>query len=247
MATVSSRVDHPAVDYPTSDGRPMAETEDHRDLLFDSIYTLKMHPRTARQFYVSGNLLMYYEEGNKHKHVSPDVFAVRGISKRRRKYYLVWEEAKSPDFILELTSKSTRREDLKEKFVLYRDTLKVQEYFLFDPHQEYLKPQLQGYRLVHGDYEPIKPVTGRFPSEVLGLQLEAQGSVVRFYDPATGRWLPTPEQARQKEAAARKKEAAARRRAEGEREQAETARRELAAENERLRRELDALRGRPAE
>ena len=76
MATVSSRVDHPAVDYPTSDGRPMAETEDHRDLLFDSIYTLKMHPRTARQFYVSGNLLMYYEEGNKHKHVSPDVFAV---------------------------------------------------------------------------------------------------------------------------------------------------------------------------
>jgi Uma2 family endonuclease len=247
MATVSSRVDRPAVDYPTSDGRPMAETEDHRDLLFDSIYTLKMHPRTARQFYVSGNLLMYYEEGNKRKHVSPDVFAVRGISKRRRKYYLVWEEAKAPDFILELTSKSTRREDLKEKFALYRDTLKVQEYFLFDPHQEYLKPQLQGYRLVHGDYEPIKPVSGRLPSEVLGLHLEAQGSVVRFYDPATGRWLPTPEQARQKEAAARKKEAAARRRAEAQRDQAETARLELATENERLRRELDALRGRPAE
>jgi Uma2 family endonuclease len=247
MATVSSRVDRPVVDYPTSDGRPMAETEDHRDLLFDSIYTLKMHPRTARQFYVSGNLLMYYEEGNKHKHVSPDVFAVRGISKRRRKYYLVWEEARAPDFILELTSKSTRREDLKEKFVLYRDTLRVQEYFLFDPHQEYLKPQLQGSRLVHGEYEPIKPVAGRLPSEVLGLHLEAQGSVVRFYDPATSRRLPTLEQARQKEAAARKKEAAARRRAEAEREQAETARRELAAENERLRRELDALRGRPAD
>src|SRR5438445_3042156 len=146
MATVSSHV-RPPIDYPTSDGRPMAETEDHRDLLWDSIYTLKMHPRTARQFYVSGNLLMYYEEGNKHKHVSPDVFAVRGISKRRRKYYLVWEEAKSPDFILELTSKSTRREDLKEKFVLYRDTLKVQEYFLFDPDQEYLKPYVQGYGL----------------------------------------------------------------------------------------------------
>jgi len=252
MATISSRVNRLAIEYPTSDGRPMAETEDHRDLLFDSIYTLKMHSRTARQFYVSGNLLMYYEEGNKHKHVAPDVFAVRGISKRRRKYYLVWEERKGPDVILELTSKSTRREDLK-KFVLYRDTLKVQEYFLFDPHQEYLKPQLQGYRLVEGDYEPIKPVAGRLPSEVLGLHLEAYGSVVRFYDPATGRWLPTPEEARQreaaarrKEAAARRKEAAARRRAEAGKEQAEAARRELTAENERLRRELDALRGRSA-
>lgn len=239
MATVSSRVKRSAIEYPTSDGRPMAETEDHRDLMFDAIYTLKMHPRTARQFYVSGNLLMYYEEGNKHKHVAPDVFAVRGLSKRRRKYYLVWEEGKGPDFILELTSKSTRREDLQTKLVLYRDTLKVQEYFLFDPHEEYLKPQLQGYRLLHGDYEPIKPVAGRLPSEVLGLHLEAQGSVVRFYDPETGRRLPTPEEARQKEVAARKKEAAARRRA-------EAARRELTAENERLRRELDALRRRSA-
>jgi Uma2 family endonuclease len=230
MAT--SRVKRPAIDYPTSDGRPMAETEDHRDLLLDSIYSLKMHPRTARQCYVSGNLLMYYEEGNKHKHVSPDVFAVRGISKRRRKYYLVWEEGKGPEFILELTSKSTRREDLKEKLVLYRDTLKVLEYFLFDPHQEYMKPQLQGYRLVHGDYEPIQPVAGRLPSEVLGLHLEAQGRMVRFIDPATGHKLPTPEEARQEEAAGRRR--------------AEAAHRELAAENERLRRELDALRRRSA-
>src|SRR5205823_7496376 len=115
----------------------------------------------------------------------------------------------------------------------------VQEYFLFDPHQEYLKPQLQGYRLVRGDYEPIQPVAGRLPSEVLGLHLEAQGNVVRFYEPATHRWLPTPEEARQNEMAER-------RRAEAEKEHAEAASRQLAVENERLRRELEALRRRLA-
>ena len=93
--------------------------------------------------------------------------------------------------------------------------------------------------MLDGEYESIKPVAGRLPSEVLGLHLEAHGSVVRFYDPAAGHWLPTPEEARQKEAAAR-------RRAEAEKEQAEAARRELTAENERLRRELDALRRRSA-
>jgi len=194
----------------------MAETEDHRDLLIDLIRTLKLHRRTARQFYVSGNMLMYYEEGNKHRHVAPDVFALRGVSKRRRLYYLVWEEGKTPEVIIELTSKSTRKEDLKEKFVLYRDTLKVEEYFLFDPHQEYLRPQLQGFRLVQGEYVRIEPIAGRLPSEVLGLHLEAHGNELRLYDPATGRWLPTPEEARK----------------------------QLKAENERLRRELKALRQR---
>src|SRR4029077_21259576 len=82
MATVTSRRKRAVIDYPTSDGRLMAETEDHRDLMIDLIRTLKMHRRTARRCYVSGNLLMYYEEGNKHRHVAPDVFAVRGVSKR---------------------------------------------------------------------------------------------------------------------------------------------------------------------
>ena len=237
MATVPSRVNRPVIDYPTSDGRPMAETEDHIYLMLDLIQSLNMYRRTARQFYVAGNLLMYYEEGNKHRHVAPDVFAARGVSKHRRRYYLVWEEKKAPEVIIELTSKSTRKEDLKEKFHLYRDTLKVQEYFLFDPHQEYLRPQLQGYRLVQGQYVRINPVADRLPSQVLGLHLEAHGRDLRLYDPATGRWLPTPEEVRKKEAAARKKEAAARK-------QAEANSRQLAIENERLRRELEALRRR---
>src|SRR5207245_5475604 len=116
MASVRRITFDRKIDYPTSDGRPMAETDWHRDLMFALIAMLKMWYARARRVYVSGNLLLYYVPGNKRKHVAPDVFVVRGVSKRKRLYYLLWVEGKSPEMIIELTSKSTRKEDSDTKF-----------------------------------------------------------------------------------------------------------------------------------
>src|ERR1700677_1096502 len=125
-ATTSAKRRTRIIDYPTSDGRPMAETPVHRDVLMDSITTLQNRYEEDPNVYVSGNMLMYYVPGNKRKHVSPDVFVVFGIPKKpERDYYLVWEE-KSPDVVIEATSKSTFREDIKKK-ELYRLVLKVKE------------------------------------------------------------------------------------------------------------------------
>jgi Uma2 family endonuclease len=212
----------------------MAETDDHRDLMLALIETLKAFFLAAARVYVSGNLLVYYVPGDRRRHVSPDVFMVRGVPKHNRLYYLVWEE-KPLQVVIELTSKSTRKEDLGRKFELYRDVLKVREYFLFDPHREYLKPQLQGYRLRNGQYVPIKPVANRLPSKILGLHLEASGKDVRLYDPTTGAWVPTPQEARQQAEQAREHAEQAREHAEQARQQAET-------DNARLRQELEALR-----
>jgi Uma2 family endonuclease len=223
MASVPRISSGREIAYPTSDGRPMAETDWHRDLMTALIAMLKMWYARARRVYVSGNLLLYYVPGNKRKHVSPDVFVVRGVSKRKRLYYLLWEERKSPEMITELTSKSTRKEDLDTKFKLYQDVLKAQEYFLFDPFAEYLNPPLRGYRLSGGKYLPIEPVAGRLPSEVLGLHLERDGMMLRFYDPITGKWLLTPEESLAQEKAGRLR---------------------AEAEAERLRHELEALRQR---
>jgi hypothetical protein len=107
--------------------------------------------------------------------------------------------------------------------------LRVQEYFLFDPEEEYLTPSLQGFRLEQGDYVRIEPVAGRLPSQLLGLHLERQGSYLRLYDPATGQILPTP----QEQVARSEAEAA----------QSRVALQNAEAEIERLRRELAALRG----
>jgi Uma2 family endonuclease len=212
------------LDYPTSDGKPMAETDWHRDLMMVLIQTLGAFYAADPSVYVSGNLLVFYEPGNRRRHLSPDVFVVKGVGKRQRPNYLIWEEDKGPEVVIELTSRTTREEDIEDKYELYQDTLRVPEYFLFDPLGEYLRPPLEGYRLRRGRYEAIKPVAGRLPSKVLGLHLEGNGRDLRLYDPTTKQWLPTPEEALQ---------------------HAKEARRQAEAEVERLRRELDELRHRP--
>jgi Uma2 family endonuclease len=211
------------VDYPTGDGKPMAETDVHRDLMVDLIQTLQERHATDPDVYVSGNILLFYEEGNRRRHVSPDVLFVRGIEKKQRENYLAWLEGKYPDLVIELTSGSTRSVDTKKKFALYRDVLRVPEYIMFDPFEDYLWPSMVGYRLVEGRYDVIGWVDGRLPSEVLGLHLERDGSSLRLHDPTTGLRLPTLQE-----------------KAEAERLRADQAQ----EENARLRQELEALRGR---
>ena len=195
MATVPRTVTDQDQDiaYPTRDGRPMGETDLHRNKMADLIETLEDHFSGDPDIYVSGNLLVFYERGDRRKHVSPDVFVVRGVPKKPlRDHYLIWREGKAPEFVIEVTSKSTRGEDQKKKPILYRDVLKIAEYFLFDPTEDYLKPPFQGFRLVEGQYVAIEPVLGRLPSTVLGLHLERSGVDLRLFDPTTRRWLPTP-------------------------------------------------------
>ena len=110
-----SRATRP-VDYPSSDGKPMAETDLHRQDMVDVIQTLQDCFAGDPQVYVTGNLLLFYEEGNRRKHVSPDVFVVRGVPKLPpRDYYLLWKEMKGPEVVIEITSKTTRREDQNEE------------------------------------------------------------------------------------------------------------------------------------
>jgi Uma2 family endonuclease len=194
MATVPTDAAPWKNGYPTSDGKPMAETDLHRDLMLRLIETLKRYYAAQDRVYVSGNLLLFYERGNRRRHVSPEVFVVKGVPKHRRPNYLLWEE-KNPDVVIELTSSSTRREDSETKFRLYQDTLRVKEYFLFDPLGDYLRPPLQGYRLRAGLFHPVRAVAGGLPSRVLGLHLQPHGRQLRLHDPnATGGWLPTPEE-----------------------------------------------------
>jgi len=170
----------------------MAETDVHRDLMVDLIETLQDRFENERMVYVSGNLLVFYQEGDRRKHVAPDVFVVRGVENRQRENYLIWEEGKSLDAVIELTSKSTKEEDVDDKYRLYSKELRVPEYFLFDPHGDYLHPPLRGFRLRGDEYFPIRSIAGRLPSRVLGLHLERDGTQLRLYDPQTRRRLITP-------------------------------------------------------
>ena len=234
--TPSTRLPTAADEYPSGDGRPLAETPVHRRNLVTLIDVLDRRFADDPLVYVSGNMFVYYERGNKLKHVAPDVFLVRGVPKvKRRDYYLVWDEGYAPNLVIELTSASTADEDLEDKKSLYQSVLGVREYVLFDPRAEYLDPPLQGFRLEQGEYQPIDLADGRLPSVVTGLHFEANGEDLRLHDPATGLWLPTAE-----ELLAETKDHLA----ETSGRLAETSDRlaEKSAENERLQQELAELR-----
>ncbi|HEX7380301.1 MAG TPA: Uma2 family endonuclease [Pirellulales bacterium] len=247
------------IDYPTGDGKPVAETPIHYRNLKAAVETLDRHFQAEPMVYVWGNMLVFYEEGNRRKHVSPDTFVALGVPKDKpRDNYLIWQEGHGLDLVIELTSKSTKEEDLDHKMAIYRDIIGVSEYFLFDPRAEYLAPPLQGYRLREGQYERIQMVDGRLPSEVTGLHLERDGQWLRFYNPLTGRRLLTTEElllgerAERERAEAEREYAEARcERAEAERERAESERKLVADqlegsahEVERLRLELESWRRR---
>jgi Uma2 family endonuclease len=227
------------IEYPDSDGKPIAETGIHVEVILGLLTMLRGYYRGNPDVAVLVNMFLYYVEGDPKRVVCPDVFVIRGVpANPHRHTYKVWEERKAPDLVIEATSEQTRDEDLKDKFELYRDVLRVQEYFLFDPDREYLEPSLQGYRLVGRHYVPVAAVAGRLPSKVLGLHLERDELDLRLYNPRTGRWLPTSQEIQQ----AFRENEADRRAIEADRRAIETDRRAIEAEIQRLRRELETLR-----
>ena len=183
------------IEYPESDGKPMAETPLHMLVMWTTIQTLIDWFTPDPNVYVWGNMFVYYVKGNITKSISPDVFVVKGVDKdKQRDVFKIWEE-KRLRLALEVTSRKTKKEDLNDKFVKYRDQLKVPEYILFDPKGDYLKKQrLRGFCLRDGDYVPIKEIDGRLPSKVLGLHLEAVGEELRLWNPLTRSYLLTPEE-----------------------------------------------------
>ncbi len=181
----------PTIIYPESDGEPMAETDTHRDLMIDFIQLLKYYFRYARDVYVSGNLFLYYVEGNPRKVISPDVFVVFGVEKKQRRTYRTWEEGRTPDFVLEVASPKTYTNDIGEKRELYASVLAVKEYFIYDPLGQII-PSFSGWRLVNGVYQEIDFVNDRLSSGVLGLELGEKGEDLRLYDPNRSVWLATP-------------------------------------------------------
>ena len=206
-ASTLPRIGPRAVEYPSSDGRPVAETPLHFDRLRDVATALQLRYAGREDVYVGVNMLVYDVPKERKSRLAPDVFVAFGVRKRSRDVYKLWEE-RPPAFVLEVTSKSTSGRDLGEKRRRYA-AWGVEEYFLYDPRAEYLSPPLRGLSLVGGAYreqpESVLPngVRGH-RSEALGLHLWLRDGELRLHDPETGADLLTPaEQAARADSEAR--------------------------------------------
>ena len=220
--------------YPESDGKPMAETERHFRELLKNFNRLENHFAHIPDVYVLGDMMMYYEEGNPRKSISPDIFVAFGIGKKERRIYKIWEEGKQPDFVLEFSSKGTYRNDLTGKVRLYAE-IGIPEYFLYDVDRRYLPTPLMGFRLIGDEYVEIPALaTGGIPAATLGLEFHLLDDSFDIYDPEAEEWLKTAAEAAQMRAED----------AEDRANQEATARHKAEAEVARLQEELERLKAR---
>jgi Uma2 family endonuclease len=235
------------IEYPESDGEPMGESDLHIHWMIRIRDILKHRYRDARD-YVAADLLIYYAEGAPRKFVSPDVFVVKDCDPGFRRVFKVWEEGRAPDVVIEVTSKSTRREDEVIKPQKYI-TMGVKEYFLYDPTSDYLNPPLQGFHLQAQDFEPLDwNKHGRLECRELDISLELDDGELVFRDLRTGAVLLTQyEEADALRCAAetaRDAVEAARAKAAAERDAETAARKKVEAERDALRAELERIKKR---
>ncbi len=237
--------------YPSEDGKPMAASDYHLRLLIWTLQALEAHFAQNPEVYISGDLMMYYSEGDPRKSISPDVLVCFGINPKLRLTYKTWEEGKAPDFVMEFSSKSTYDKDLGEKKDVYA-SLGIQNYFLYDAEGLYLPSPMMGFTLVDGEYVAISAdERGGFRASVLDLDFHIRDGEIAIYDPVAGEWLQTRAErtemaeARTEIAEARaEQETIARENAETRAEQEATRAENAEAEAAQLREEIARLKAR---
>ena len=190
-----AQVDDLTIDYPSSDGEPMAETDEQYTAMTYAVSALRVRYHDREDVYIAGDMLVYYRMNCDNIRVAPDVFVVFGATgSHRRDTWLVWREGKVPDFVMEIASPGTWRRDVGVKRQIYA-MLGVNEYIRVDPTGQCFTPALE-IDYLDGTAYRRQPVAVdeagilRGYSVLLGLEIcVLPGLELRLYDPATGQWL----------------------------------------------------------
>ena len=122
-------------------------------------------------------------------------FGVDPAAYKASNAYVISEQGKPPDFVLEIASRRTGRIDVTEQREDYA-ALGIPEYWRFDETGQYHGIRLAGDHLVDGTYEPI--TIEQLPngilqgySETLNLHIRWEAGQLGWYDPATGNHILT--------------------------------------------------------
>ena len=187
LAEPSIKLPPTQAELPCDDGIPM-ETQRHKlqmDILIDTIQPW-LEQRTDG--YVGGNMFVYYSlaQLKNQDFRGPDFFAVLGVPKTERLSWVVWEEGKPPDVVIELLSESTANNDKNQKKLIYQNQMRVSEYFWYDPFNP---NDFAGFDLNSGAYQRIAlNEKNQLVSKVLDLALVRWEGNYRGVDATWLRW-----------------------------------------------------------
>jgi Uma2 family endonuclease len=128
--------------------------------------------RAGRRVYVSSELATYYPGEAR---FSPDVLVVFDVDDHDREKWVVADEGKGLDFVLEIHVGGDRKKDFEKNVERYA-RLGIPEYFIYDRPAH----KLTGFRLAGPRYKPVVPQAGRYGSTILGLELTLEQGRLRF-------------------------------------------------------------------
>ncbi|BBD58030.1 hypothetical protein NIES2109_07990 [Nostoc sp. HK-01] len=200
LATPDIQLPPTQAELPYDDGVPMesARHKTQMDLLIDALIPWLEQREDG---FVGGNMFVYYSlaQVRNKDFKGPDFFAVLGVPKGERRSWVVWEEGKAPDVVIELLSDSTAQADKNEKKLIYQNQMRVPEYFWYDPFNP---DDLAGFSNEKGVYQPITiNRQNQLVSQSLGLALQLWQGNYKGIDAIWLRWaslggelLPTPEE-----------------------------------------------------
>ena len=156
------------------------EGDSHREAKEQATGTLgEFFRRAGRRIYISSELAVFYPGEPR---FSPDVFAVLDVDSHQRTKWVVADEGRGLDLVIEVHYAGDRAKDYQTNVERYA-RLGITEYFIFDR----AALDLRGHRLLPaqgkkpGVYRPILPQGGRWASTVLGLDLAIDGGKIRFF------------------------------------------------------------------
>ena len=213
---------------PSSEEEPVSQNTRQMVAITDGFSGLRLRWRGRRDVFVGADQFIYWDpayDGRKNSGeppMAPDVYVSFDVANRHRSSYVVWEEGKPPDFVLEVVSPSSRRRDKEEKKDAYAK-MGVPEFFIYDPEDK-SGPTLSGFELRAGHYRPLPQETfadgvAGVRSKVLGLCVcirptgtEPLDGSLCWYDLEQGEFLPTlhESEAKAEESDARSAESEAR-------------------------------------
>ena len=159
----------------------MTEGRPHRRAKSAALDALTLHFRSiGRTIYVADELAVVYPG---EPVFSPGLLAVLDVpqpdpDEDERMAWVVADEGKGPDLLLEVLHQGNRDKDLVNNVRDYA-RLGVREYFVYDR----LRFRLHGYRLARpgAGYQELSSRLGQLTSEVLGLDLAMVGRRLRFF------------------------------------------------------------------
>ncbi len=105
--------------YPYSDGHFEMEGDFHSGPLRAVLDALRAIFDGRDDMYFASDMGLFFEKGNRRAVVVPDLVVVFGAARRSRNSLKLWEEPKAPDFVMEVISEDSLRNDMEYKPPLY--------------------------------------------------------------------------------------------------------------------------------